>query len=92
MLYAPRGYLTVASLSWFRYDVRENACRIAKFDAREQKRRSSTMKLASNTGMMLLGIWLILYGVVPLLKLDFDVSAVLQILAIAAGAFLLMNK
>jgi hypothetical protein len=50
------------------------------------------MKLASNTGMMLLGIWLILYGVVPLLKLDFDVSAVLQILAIAAGAFLLMNK
>jgi hypothetical protein len=72
--------------------VRENACRIANIDAREQKRRSSTMKLASNTGMMLLGIWLILYGVVPLLRLDFDVSAVLQILAVAAGAFLLMNK
>ena len=33
------------------------------------------MKLASNTGMMLLGIWLIFYGVVPLLKLDFEVPA-----------------
>jgi hypothetical protein len=60
--------------------------------ARFLVRRSFPMKLASNTGMMLLGIWLILYGVVPLLKLNFDVSTVLQILAIAAGAFLLMNK
>ena len=50
------------------------------------------MKLAANTGMLLLGVWLILYGAVPLLKLDFDVSTVLQILAIAAGAMLLMNK
>jgi hypothetical protein len=60
--------------------------------ARFLVRRSFPMKLASNTGMMLLGIWLILFGVVPLLKSNFDVDTVLQILAIAAGAFLLMNK
>jgi hypothetical protein len=42
--------------------------------------------------MLALGVWLILYGAIPLLKLNFDVSVVLQILAIAAGALLLMNK
>jgi hypothetical protein len=50
------------------------------------------MKLAANTGLLLLGVWLILYGAVPLLGLDFDVKIVLEILAIAAGAMLLMNK
>ena len=50
------------------------------------------MKLATNFGMLLLGIWLILYGAVPLLKLDFNVGVILQLLAIAAGALILMNK
>jgi hypothetical protein len=50
------------------------------------------MKLASNTGMLLLGVWLILYGAVPLLKLNFDMTVALQLLAIAAGALILMNK
>ena len=50
------------------------------------------MKLASNLGMLLLGIWLILYGL-PLLHLDFNgQGTMLQIVAIAAGATILMNK
>lgn len=51
------------------------------------------MKLASNLGMMLLGIWLVLYGLFPLLNIAFQGQAtLLQILAIAAGALILMNK
>jgi hypothetical protein len=51
------------------------------------------MKLASNTGMLLLGIWLIIWGVLPLLHISFQGSeTVLQVLAIAAGAMILMNK
>ena len=44
------------------------------------------MKLASNTGMLLLGIWLVLYGLAPLLHLDFQALPLLMnLLAIAAG-------
>jgi hypothetical protein len=51
------------------------------------------MKLASNTGMMLLGIWLVLTGLTPLLHLDFQaLPTLLAVLAVAAGAVILMNK
>ena len=43
------------------------------------------MKLASNTGMLLLGIWLVLTGLIPLLKLDFQALPMLMsVLAVAA--------
>ena len=51
------------------------------------------MKLASNSGMMLLGIWLVLYGALPLLKISFDgQEPLMRLLAVAAGALVLMNK
>jgi hypothetical protein len=51
------------------------------------------MKLASNTGMMVLGIWLILFGALPLLNISFQGQAtVLSVLAVAAGVLILMNK
>lgn len=51
------------------------------------------MKLGSNLGMMLLGIWLILTGLIPLLNLGNQIpQALLSALAVAAGALLLMNK
>lgn len=51
------------------------------------------MKLAANTGMMLLGIWLVLFGVLPLLNIQFNGQATLmQVLAIVTGAVILMNK
>jgi hypothetical protein len=54
---------------------------------------SPSMKLASNTGMLLLGIWLVLYGLTPLLHLDFQALPLLMnVLAVAAGAMILMNK
>jgi hypothetical protein len=51
------------------------------------------MKLASNTGMMLLGIWLILLGTLPILGIQFELQGMLlNGLAIAAGVMILMNK
>jgi hypothetical protein len=51
------------------------------------------MKLAANPGMLLLGIWLILTGALPLLNLNFQALPLLMsVLAIAAGALILMNR
>jgi hypothetical protein len=51
------------------------------------------MKLASNTGMMLLGVWLILLGALPILGIHFEFQGMLlNGLAIAAGVMILMNK
>jgi hypothetical protein len=49
------------------------------------------MKLASNAGMLLLGIWLVLTGALPLLNINVD-ARLLGILAVAAGAMILANK
>jgi hypothetical protein len=51
------------------------------------------MKLASNTGMLLLGIWLVLTGLIPFLHLDIQaLPTLMSALAVAAGAMILMNK
>jgi hypothetical protein len=51
------------------------------------------MKLATNPGMLLLGIWLILTGALPLLNLNFEgLPLLMSVLAIAAGALILMNR
>jgi hypothetical protein len=48
------------------------------------------MKLTKNLGMLLLGVWLILTGVIPLLNLSFSgLGTLMAILAIAAGALIL---
>ncbi len=51
------------------------------------------MKLTRNLGMLVLGVWLILWGVLPLLSINFPASAVvLEILAIAAGVLILFGR
>ena len=51
------------------------------------------MKLTKNLGMLLLGIWLILSGLILLLNLSFSGLGILMaILAIAAGAFILLGR
>ena len=51
------------------------------------------MKLPGNLGMLLLAIWLILYGCAILLNLSFNgLPQVSAILAIAAGILLLLGK
>jgi hypothetical protein len=51
------------------------------------------MKLTKSIGMLLLGIWLVLEGLIPLLNLSFSgLGTLMAILAIAAGAFILLGR
>ncbi|MGA2384840.1 MAG: hypothetical protein ABSG61_15580 [Gemmatimonadales bacterium] len=48
------------------------------------------MKMTKDWGMLLLGIWLILSGVIPLLRLSFSgLGTLMALLAIVAGALIL---
>jgi hypothetical protein len=51
------------------------------------------MRLPQRFGTLLLGIYLIVVGVLPLLRVDFAGSGILlAILAIAAGVLILMDR
>jgi len=51
------------------------------------------MRLTRNLGMLLLGIWLILYGLIALLGLSFSgLPVIMAILAIAAGVLILLGR
>lgn len=51
------------------------------------------MKLTRNIGMLLLAIWLILYGLIAVFGLTFTGLPILMgILAIAAGVFILIGR
>ena len=51
------------------------------------------MKLTKSLGMLLLGIWLILTGLIAILNLSFTgLSILMAILAIAAGVLILLNR
>ena len=51
------------------------------------------MRLPKNLGIILLGIWLILWGVLPLLRISFPASqTILELLAIAAGILILLRR
>jgi hypothetical protein len=49
-------------------------------------------KITRNIGMLLLALWLILYGLFALIPAFNGLSIVLAILAIAAGVFILLNR
>lgn len=51
------------------------------------------MRLTKNLGMLLLAIWLILYGLIALLSLSFaGLGVIMAILAIAAGVLILIGR
>jgi len=51
------------------------------------------MKLTRNLGMVLLAVWLILTGVIPLVNLSFaGLGTVMAGLAIASGVFLIIGR
>jgi hypothetical protein len=51
------------------------------------------MKLTRNVGMLLLALWLVLTGLVPLLNLSFSgLGTVMAILAIAAGLLIAIGR
>jgi hypothetical protein len=56
-------------------------------------RLGRNVTLARSMGMLLLGIWLILTGLLPLLRLGIPESGtILAVLAIAAGVLILLGK
>ncbi len=49
-------------------------------------------KLTKNLGLLLLGIWLILTGLIPVLKLNFSgFPVIMEVLAIASGVLILLG-
>jgi hypothetical protein len=51
------------------------------------------MKLTRNLGMLLLGIWLILTGLIPLLNIGLSgLGTLMAVLALAAGALILTGR
>jgi len=51
------------------------------------------MRVTKNLGMLLLGIWLILTGLLPLLHFGLgELSIVMELLAIVAGALILLGR
>jgi hypothetical protein len=50
-------------------------------------------RFTKNIGMLLLAIWLILYGLIALFSLSFNgLGIIMGILAIAAGIFILIGR
>lgn len=53
----------------------------------------SKFKPTKNIGLMLLGIWLILTGLIPLLNLSFEgLPLIMSILAIASGVLVILDR
>ena len=51
------------------------------------------MKFTKSLGMLLLGIWLILTGLLPLVNFSFSgIGTVMALLAIVAGALILIGR
>ena len=66
---------------------------LSKNNWTSDQRRSLQMKITRNVGMLLLAVWLILTGLIPLLNFSFSgLGAVMAILAIAAGVFIILGR
>lgn len=53
----------------------------------------SSVRVTRNLGMLLLAIWLIISGLVPLLNLSFEgLGTLLGVLAVAAGVLILIGR
>ena len=51
------------------------------------------MKLTTNIGMLLLAVWLILTGLIPLLNFSFTgLGTVMAVLAIASGVLIVVGR
>ena len=51
------------------------------------------MKLTKNLGMLLLGVWLIVHGLEPLINFSFNgLGTIMAIVAIAAGVLILVGR
>lgn len=54
---------------------------------------TSPVRVTRNLGMLLLGIWLILHGLISLLALSFaGIGTLMALLALAAGVLILIGR
>jgi len=61
--------------------------------AKKEGNKMSRFRLTKNLGMILLGIWLIMTGLIPLLHLNFEgLSLIMAILAIVSGALIMLGR
>jgi len=66
---------------------------ISKEKQKKEVNKMSKFKLTKNLGMILLGIWLIMTGLIPLLHLSFEgLPLIMSILAIATGVLILLGR
>ena len=55
--------------------------------------RAYSLRMRKNLGMLLLGVWLILTGLIPLLNISVaGLGTIMAVLAIAAGALIVTGK
>ncbi len=51
------------------------------------------MKVGKNLGMLLLAVWLIATGLIPLIRLSFSgLETIMAILAVAAGVLIVLGR
>jgi hypothetical protein len=51
------------------------------------------MKLIKNFGLLLLAVWLMLTGLIPLLNLSFSgLGTIMSVLAVAAGVLIVVGR
>ena len=51
------------------------------------------MKITRNLGFMLLGLWLIATGLIPLLNVSFSgLGTIMAVVAVAAGALIIVGR
>jgi hypothetical protein len=63
------------------------------YESLSSHKEVNNMRLTKNLGMLLLGIWLILTGLIALLGLSFQgLPLIMGILAIAAGVLILLGR
>ncbi len=57
-----------------------------------RREKMAKIKVTKSVGMLLLGIWLILTGLIPVLKLNFSgFPVIMDVLAIASGVLILLG-
>ncbi len=58
-----------------------------------QEGKMGKIKMTKSVGMILLGIWLILTGLIPVLKVNFSgFPVIMEVLAIASGVLILLGR
>lgn len=51
------------------------------------------MKFTKNLGLLLLGIWLVITGLIPLLNFSFSgLGTIMAVIAIAAGTLIIIGR